>query len=257
MRIANIMLAIAGAWGVSFLFTIIFQCTPIHVQWTMLEIEQAPYCVAMNSFFYANVITDVLLDAIILTLPVPLLYGLQLPLRQKLAVAGMFALGALVCASSLARLIIFIQFVPSIPLHLMDITYYESPFIYWSQIEAALGVVSACLPVLRPIFVRPKIGKTYTDSESRATSPYGVDRSNFKDDSLQDPFHDKKALVTPKPSMVEERKLRLGLGNAREPEVLVEITEKELPRLPNESWSEQELDEMDLGMGKPSVRAMV
>ncbi|KAG9236802.1 hypothetical protein BJ875DRAFT_503134 [Amylocarpus encephaloides] len=33
-----------------------------------------------------------------------------------------------------------------------DLTYYLTPIIYWPMIEAALGVVAACLPTLRPLF---------------------------------------------------------------------------------------------------------
>ena len=50
-------------------------------------------CVNMMAFFYANSISDVLLDVAILTMPVPLIWGLRLGWRRKCAVGGMFALG--------------------------------------------------------------------------------------------------------------------------------------------------------------------
>ena len=51
------------------------------------------HCVDMMAFFYANSVSDVLLDVAILALPVPLVWGLRLGWRRKCAVGGMFALG--------------------------------------------------------------------------------------------------------------------------------------------------------------------
>lgn len=51
------------------------------------------HCVNMTAFFYANSVSDVLLDMAILAMPVPLVWGLRLGWRRKLAVGGMFALG--------------------------------------------------------------------------------------------------------------------------------------------------------------------
>ena len=33
-----------------------------------------------------------------------------------------------------------------------DISYVQTPTVYWPMIECGLGVVSACLPLLRPLF---------------------------------------------------------------------------------------------------------
>ena len=151
-HITTAALAIVSAWGISFFFVIVFQCTPIASQWNNLEIRNQKNCVAQKPFYYANSITDLILDIFILALPLPMVARLQLPLKQKLAVGGMLLLGVLVCVSSAMRLGVFLKFVPEIPKHINDITYYQAPLGYWSLIEGSLSVVSACLPTLRPLF---------------------------------------------------------------------------------------------------------
>ena len=66
---------------------------PARVQWTMLAMDQAPYCINLQPVSYTNSISDFVLDLIVLALPIPLLWNLNLSLRKKFAVAGMFALG--------------------------------------------------------------------------------------------------------------------------------------------------------------------
>ena len=150
--VTTLAVAVVGAWLVSFLFVIIFQCTPITSQWDSLEIMNQNNCVDQLPFYYANAITDLLTDVMILVLPLPMVARLQMPMKQKMAVTGMFLLGTLVCVTSAMRLAVFLKLVPEFPKHLSDVTYYNTPLGHWSLIEASLSVVSACLPTLRPLF---------------------------------------------------------------------------------------------------------
>lgn len=47
------------------------------------------------TFFFANGIAAMLIDVFILCIPIPIIYKLQMPLSQKVAVAGIFLLGGL------------------------------------------------------------------------------------------------------------------------------------------------------------------
>ena len=84
-----------ACWTIAFLFATIFQCTPVSVIWNKFEYEYLPYCVKLVPFYYTTQTTDALTDVAIFILPLPMLWRLQLPLKQKLAVGGMFMLGAL------------------------------------------------------------------------------------------------------------------------------------------------------------------
>lgn len=45
--------------------------------------------------FFATVITNMIMDIMILTIPWPMIWKLQMPLQQKVAVTGIFLLGSL------------------------------------------------------------------------------------------------------------------------------------------------------------------
>ena len=42
----------------------------------------------------------------------------------------------------------------------------NSPLVYWAMIESSLGIVGACLPMLRPLFTR----KSTSDGPKRKQS---------------------------------------------------------------------------------------
>ena len=74
-------------------FAATFQCVPIDSQW---HPEKPRTCVP-NIDLGATIIAsfNVLTDFVILILPMPLLYKLQRPLREKLSIMGIFLLGGL------------------------------------------------------------------------------------------------------------------------------------------------------------------
>ncbi|KAF4620234.1 hypothetical protein G7Y89_g14586 [Cudoniella acicularis] len=167
-HMTSVVLPLIVIWALGFSFTLIFQCSPIHFSWHVPEMFLAPYCIKFLEFYLALPITDIITDIIVLAMPIPMVWKLQLPLKQKCAVGGMFLLGALVCAASITRLAIF-----EADLHTfgsMDETYEAADSIVWTYIEASLAVVSACLPTLRPLFQKQtrktSVSKTYGTSGS-------------------------------------------------------------------------------------------
>ena len=86
------MLLLVFSWTVSFFFANLFTCYPIT---PFIEAFYGNNCVDGLSMWYAMAITDIIIDFIILVMPIPMVLKLQLPLKQKLGVLGMFLLGAL------------------------------------------------------------------------------------------------------------------------------------------------------------------
>lgn len=84
--------SLVTAWGTSFFFANLFQCTPISGIW---ELTAQRSCVnskhLVNAYQGLNLMTDVM----ILTMPWPMIWGLQLQTRRKAQVGGIFLLGAL------------------------------------------------------------------------------------------------------------------------------------------------------------------
>lgn len=86
------MLAIVSAYGVASTTASVFQCTPIARAWNKTV---AGTCIDITTNWYANAGFSITTDVIILTLPMPVIYGLQMHTNQKVALMFVFALGGL------------------------------------------------------------------------------------------------------------------------------------------------------------------
>src|SRR4051812_36070517 len=91
-----ITIAITAASGISFAFTIIFQCTPISFFWSGFN-DPPPTgsCVKINIYAWTVASFNFALDLWLLVLPMPELLKLSLPRRKKIVVCLMFAVGSL------------------------------------------------------------------------------------------------------------------------------------------------------------------
>lgn len=94
-KLANLMLVIVAIWAISSFFAAMFQCKPISTVWTVLENQFGDKCIHTLAFYYGHSVSDIITDIIILAMPMYPLGKLQLPIRDKLAVGGMFLLGGL------------------------------------------------------------------------------------------------------------------------------------------------------------------
>lgn len=67
-------------------------CSPVHKYW---DPRTPGYCMNAEVYWIANAAIGISMDFIIWFLPMPLIKGLSLPLRQKLSLLAVFALGGL------------------------------------------------------------------------------------------------------------------------------------------------------------------
>lgn len=90
--------ALWGAWALLvayFLVAFILAvggCQPASFFW---DKDQKGHCIDEVNFFRWNGIVNMLLDVMVLILPLPMVWRLNLGVRQKLALTGIFMLGAL------------------------------------------------------------------------------------------------------------------------------------------------------------------
>lgn len=89
------MIAITIAWSLAFFFATLFQCG---LEWTWnwapitLFLTQCTNTLDMLTVFTA---TDVLTDFIIMFMPVPIIWKLNMPMRRKIGVISIFMVGLL------------------------------------------------------------------------------------------------------------------------------------------------------------------
>jgi hypothetical protein len=80
------------SWCLSVFITVLLQCRPIALNWNK---QLSGTCINPKPFFFGNAISNLIIDAVILALPIPMVLQLQLRLSQKLSILGIFLLGGL------------------------------------------------------------------------------------------------------------------------------------------------------------------
>ncbi|OJJ70086.1 hypothetical protein ASPBRDRAFT_45416 [Aspergillus brasiliensis CBS 101740] len=147
IRIPIYVLAfVVTGWGLGVIFTTIFQCVPTYGFW---DKSIPSHCgVSVSEFFIGNSVPNIITDWALLLLPMPYIWKLHRNASQKVALSGVFILGGFICIISIVRLIIMLNAykVPSI-----DETWVFVGPSKWTAVETNIGVVSACLPSLRPL----------------------------------------------------------------------------------------------------------
>lgn len=103
--------------------------------------EAGPALVAVTSISTAQ-------DLIICLLPAFLIYNLQMPKRQKIALGCIFGLGLVTTFCGIMR----VYYATYIYYSTYDVTWYGYYGWVWSAIEADLGLICASAPALRALF---------------------------------------------------------------------------------------------------------
>ncbi|KAA8648461.1 uncharacterized protein ATNIH1004_004346 [Aspergillus tanneri] len=148
-------------WGAAIFLACALQCRPLRAYWDK-SIEG--HCFDSNEFFIVNQVFNVIMDFVILALPVPMIWNLQRAWQDKLALNGVFALGAFVCFASIYRIVVLFWIKPD------DTTYTVYQATLWTHIEPSIGLICSCLPIVRGLFPRFKI----SGSRKYASAPYYI-----------------------------------------------------------------------------------
>ncbi|KAK5048918.1 hypothetical protein LTR84_005339 [Exophiala bonariae] len=127
---------------IGFTASTLVQCSPISSAWQPWSTERS--CVNIFGLWYSNAIYNILTDLIIVLMVPPVIFTLKLPMRQKLALTGIFGLGTIVCAASISRLTTLYSSAYG-----TDATAGSLISTIWTTIEAGLGIICANLPMLR------------------------------------------------------------------------------------------------------------
>ena len=139
------LLAIVATYCFSSIVVTIFQCNPVI---RAFDKDTPGQCIDTAKFWFANAGFSIATDIIILLLPLPLVWRLEIPRTQKVALVAVFAVGIFVVVTSCLRVTTLDLFATS-----PDNTY-NIANVMWTIIEPNVAVVCSCLPILRPLVVR-------------------------------------------------------------------------------------------------------
>ncbi|CAG8300760.1 unnamed protein product [Penicillium salamii] len=178
-RIASIILGVVSiSWAISIIFVSVFQCTPVARAWN----PTIPgTCINLKGSFIGNAVPNIVTDIAILSLPVRAVWGLHVNLVHRLSVIGMFLLGSFVIFTSIYRFTTLFQFDPT------DVAWTLGNACTWCTVETSSGIISACMPTLRPIFklVSSRFGSSAGTRDTRAAGSklsegYGIGDSALR-----------------------------------------------------------------------------
>ncbi|UQC77604.1 uncharacterized protein CLUP02_03073 [Colletotrichum lupini] len=129
------------------LFTIligIFICQPVAMNWN--PATPGGKCGDQNAAFAAVGYFDLATDLIILVLPIPMVYNLQLRWPHKVALYVIFGAGALTMIFAALRLknVLTMDFT--------DVTYSQVGVVLMGTLEPGVAIIVSSSPLLKPIF---------------------------------------------------------------------------------------------------------
>lgn len=107
-------------------------------------------CYDPTTLFTFTAALNLFSDVIILLIPIPTLASLSIPLRQRLALIGIFSVGVLAIVASSIRMRVMVLWASS-P---WNSAIYGADLLLWGQVEVNSGIISASVPFLRLLFKR-------------------------------------------------------------------------------------------------------
>ncbi|CZT20139.1 uncharacterized protein RCC_05996 [Ramularia collo-cygni] len=148
-----------------FVLMFMFACQPLS---RIFDFSIEGYCLPFSAVNYALGATVVVLDVTIFLLPIPLIRRLRLDRATKTGLIIVFALGLITTVLSILRL----QQIPRIVNGDGDTT----KFTVRGSMELNVGIITSCLPFLRPVFrhLPPKFLACFsTNASSKASQGPG------------------------------------------------------------------------------------
>ncbi|KAK6507195.1 hypothetical protein TWF481_005645 [Arthrobotrys musiformis] len=170
----KISLVFVTLWSIALLIPIILSCYPPHLYWdTYLRTPDmkcfSPFQIRILQ--YTSCSLNILSDLIILILPIPTVWNLKMPPRQKWTCVLIFMLWTIATIAAILRLEKTVS-----SFEVFDASWYGYDLWVYVALEGNLAVVCACAPGIKPLIVLiwPKFDKlhpSYDGSAPAAPAP--------------------------------------------------------------------------------------
>ncbi|CAK1360710.1 hypothetical protein CB0940_03827 [Cercospora beticola] len=156
------------AYLITFLLITMIQCRPLSLAWLRWTKEYPGTCNNINAQSWAAAALNIVLDVIVVGLPIPMLWRMDLNIRKKLLVMLMFGVGFFVTIVSILRLRLLVRFGDS-----ENLTHDYKQAGFWTIVELHTAIVCACMPGIRNLLRRawPKLMGQTVASTGASTAP--------------------------------------------------------------------------------------
>ncbi|KAL8706599.1 MAG: hypothetical protein Q9201_000346 [Fulgogasparrea decipioides] len=138
-------IAFQVAMVLAFFIVAVMACKPLKAFWEPLA-TYPHECIDEGNYMLSFGIITIFLDFAILLLPIPLVMGLQLNTKQRIAVCTLFGLGFIVCIAGIVQ----VYYVDVALKRSYDETWDGWPLWVASAVEVDLGILCVSIPAIRP-----------------------------------------------------------------------------------------------------------
>ncbi|KAF3911295.1 hypothetical protein ABW21_db0201130 [Orbilia brochopaga] len=142
------------ALGVAYGLMVVFYCIPVRAYWQPYEFPDAK-CLSDEAALISNAAVNIVLDCWLWIMPVPVVWKVRLPIRQRIGLVAVFALGSLTAYS-------------------FDRTWDGFSAWIWTAAESDVGIICASLPALKPLITKIT---NFRFSEVTPSGVYGRSRT--------------------------------------------------------------------------------
>ncbi|KAL1792577.1 hypothetical protein ACET3X_009084 [Alternaria dauci] len=151
---------------IAIFFSLLFACKPIAASWDPLLLPTAT-CVNRGAIYIATAVIGIITDVMLISIPIPTIWGLQMPTKQKIGLTLMFGVGSITMVTSVIRLVVLIPALTD-----MDQTWIIAVGSMWIIIESNLFIICCCLPTVRRFLkhVAPRLIGESRSSENKDSS---------------------------------------------------------------------------------------
>ncbi|KAI4223007.1 MAG: hypothetical protein L6R36_005741 [Xanthoria steineri] len=127
-----------------FFFIPIFQCTPRRKIWDQ---EIPGRCLNVMGLYYASAVFNTVSDIAMLSVPIYLVWNLQMSIRRKDAAPKLTRQFKRACIASILRLATIVRLART-----KDYTYVKAQCAMWAEAEITSGLICSCIVVLPRFF---------------------------------------------------------------------------------------------------------
>ncbi|KAL4863805.1 hypothetical protein BDV12DRAFT_206177 [Aspergillus spectabilis] len=164
------------AWAIATILAGCLICQPFAFNWD--KTIPGGKCGDQVTSFTVTGVINLLTDVIVLVIPMPSLYKLQMATYKKVTLIAVFGLGVVTCIISALRISVLST------MDFADITYTIPKANIFSGVEPCLAVILASVPMMRPL-----LGRTTTTPNATGRTPVkSLSKSGGKPNTGDDGF---------------------------------------------------------------------
>ncbi|KAL9053671.1 MAG: hypothetical protein Q9162_004622 [Coniocarpon cinnabarinum] len=138
-------MAFVVVYGIASILCVFTICRPFKAMWD----KTIPgHCGDIMNAMFATAVINTVEDLLVVIMPLPILWNLQVSQRKKLGMSAVIAFGLFICVVNLCRLIF------ASVTNRSDAAYSQAYQILFMNLEVQMGIINACVPTMKPLFTR-------------------------------------------------------------------------------------------------------